>query len=78
MAQPMQPVIHSEFGVWARRTTLGLLVVIALMLVWVGQKIDRNFEGNPNGGTRQLICALAQDDAEILPRVARVVEEYCP
>lgn len=75
---PLSISVHSEFGAWSKRATLGLLVILCILMLWVSQKVDRNFEGNPNGGGRQLQCAMAKDDAAADPEVAKVVKEFCP
>jgi hypothetical protein len=68
----------SEFGRWARRALLVLMLVVIFEIYWVGSKVDRNYNGNPKSPTRQLVCAIAKDDAAKDPAVRAVRDRYCP
>jgi hypothetical protein len=71
-------VITSGFDRWAQKAFLFLLALNLLAAVVLIAKVDRNYDGNPTGGGRQLLCVVAKNSPTRTPTDVRTIRANCP
>lgn len=68
---------YDEYLRWVGRIVLFQMCVLIALLLAFWMKLDRIYNGNPNSGGRELLCAIAKDDADADPKVALAYKEHC-
>ena len=68
---------RDHFLHWTAKVIIFLLALLCIGFLGFWLKLNQIYGGNPASGGRQLVCALAHDDAQKDPEVAVVFEENC-
>lgn len=66
-----------EFLRWCGRITVFALIVLNVILIGFWRQLDKIYEGNPQSGSRELLCAIAKDDAQADPEVRLIYDKVC-
>lgn len=66
-----------EFLRWCGRATIFMLLVLNVLMIGFWWKLDKIYNGNPQSGGRELVCAIAIDDARADTQVKVVYDRVC-
>ena len=68
---------RDEFVRWAAKIVMFQLLILILLMIGFWQKLDKIYNGNPQSGGRELLCAVAKDDSENDAQTKAVYDRVC-